>query len=159
MQRVPCVMLAFLFGSAAAASAATVSSQPTLPVISRGQSVTVYGDGFLKAPIKVYLRTGKEAKGDLGYALDGAASDDQKTVLFKLPDDAPTGDFLVFLNLENQELAVPGELRIVPDASAKINLDSIAPVTDYLSPGSSGFDFIVSGQNLAHRAADNTVIA
>lgn len=159
MQRVPWVMLAVLLGWAAAASAATVSNQPTLPVISRGQTVTIYGDGFLKAPIKVYLRTGKEAKGDLGYQLDGTASDDQKTVTFKLPEDTPTGDFLVFLGLDGQELPVPGELRIVPDASAKVNLDFIAPATDYLSPGSAGFDFILSGQNLARRAADNTVIA
>ena len=157
MQRVPW-MVAVLMGWAAAASAATVSNQPTLPVISRGQTITVYGDGFLKAPIKVYLRTGKEAKGDLGYALDGTAGDDQKTVTFKLPEDAPTGDFLVFLGVDSQELPVPGELRIVPDASAKVSLDYIAPATDYLSPGSAGFDFILSGQNLARRATDNTVI-
>jgi len=67
IERVPGVMLAVLVGWAGAASAATVSNQPTLPVISRGPAVTIYEDGFLKAPVKVYLRAGKEAKGDLGH--------------------------------------------------------------------------------------------
>lgn len=157
MQRVPCFVLSLLFGWAAAASAATaVSPQPNLPETGPGQTVTVSGTGFTKGPMKVVLRTGKE--GDTGIPLDGTATDD-KTVTFKLPDNLPAGDYLVSLRADNQDLPVPGSLRVVPPALAKPNIDSIAPATDYLNSGSNGFDLIISGQNLAHRAADNTVIA
>ncbi|HUD15443.1 MAG TPA: hypothetical protein VMQ56_17455 [Terracidiphilus sp.] len=150
--------LPVLLGLTGMASAATVSPQPNLPVTTRGQSVVVYGDGFPNAPITVYLRTGKEEKGDRGYQLPGVAGADQKSVTFKLPDDAPTGDYLVFLDFDSNELAVPGELRIVPDASAKVTLDSIAPATDYSNPDSNSFEFVIAGQNLAHQASDNTLI-
>ena len=155
-----CILLLAVFSSLiAGASEATVSPQPSLPVITRGQSVVVYGDGFPQEPIKVYLRTGKESKGDLGYQIPGTASADQKSVTFKLPDDAPTGDYLVVLGLDSIELPVPGELRIVPDASAKVTIDSIAPATDYPDSDKKSFHFVIAGQNLAHQASDNTLIA
>jgi hypothetical protein len=153
-----CCLLAIVGGWTAVISAATISPQPNLPLITRGQSVVVYGDGFPNEAITVYLRNGKETKGDLGYHLPGVASADQKNVTFKLPDDAPTGDFLVFLDFDSKEFPVPGELRILPDASAKVTLDSIAPATDYPNPDGKSFDFVIAGQNLAHLASDNTLI-
>ncbi len=152
-------LLAAFFGLIGVARAATISPQPSLPVTTRGQSVVVYGDGFPQEQIKVFLRTGKETKGDLGYQILGTASADQKSVTFKLPDDAPTGDYLVFLGFDSIELPVPGELRIVPDASAKVTIDAIAPATDYSDPDSKSFNFVIAGQNLAHQASDNTLIA
>ncbi|MGB0123876.1 MAG: hypothetical protein WBP63_10620, partial [Silvibacterium sp.] len=153
-----CRFLAVVVGWAGIISAATISPQPNLPVTTRGQSVVVYGDGFPNEPITVYLRNGKEGKGDLGYKLPGVASADQKSVTFKLPDDAPTGDYLVFLDFDTTELAVPGELRILSDASAKVTRDSIAPTTDYSNPDSKSFDFVIAGENLAQHASDNTLI-
>jgi hypothetical protein len=152
-------LLAMFFSLIGRASEATVSPQPSLPVITRGQSVVVYGDGFPQEAIKVYLRTGKESTGDRGYQILGVASADQKSVTFKLPDGAPTGDYLVFLDFDTNEVAVPGELRIVPDASGKVILDAIAPATDYADSESKSFNFVIAGQNLAHQASDNTLIA
>jgi hypothetical protein len=140
----------------APASAITVSPELTLPVTTRGQTVTVYGT-FPTAPVKVNLRSGKA--GDKGIPLDATVSEDEKSISFKVPSDGPVGEFLVFVEAGSQEVAVPGELRIEPDEMAKVTLDSIAPATDYLTSGSGGYDFAILGQNLAHQASDNTVIA
>lgn len=156
-----CTFLAILAGCSgtlSAATPATVSPLPTLPVTTHGQSITVFGGDFPNAPIKVYLRKGNEAKNDPGYPIAGVASQDGKNVTFKVPNDAPVGDFLVVLGIDTQEIAVPGELRIAPDAAAKVTLDSIAPATDYLGVDRAGFDFVAAGQNFAHVAADNIVI-
>ncbi len=155
-----CLLLALVLGGSQLVNgAATVNPQPTLPVTTRGQSITVFGDGLI-GPIAVYLRTGKEAKGDSGYRVPGTAATDQKSVTFKLPDDAPTGDYLVFLDVGGGEpIPVPGELRIQPDATAKITLDSIWPSTDYVDPVNKTFVFYITGQNLAHAATDNTLMA
>lgn len=153
-------LLLFVLGGCGVTLAATVDPQPQLPVTTRGQSVTVTGDGFT-GQITVYLRTGKEAKGDRGYKLPGTLNDDGKgkSVTFKLPDDAPTGDYLVFVEVGGQEIPVPGELRVVPDAAAKITIDSISPSTDYPNPETGAFDLVIAGQNLARAASDNTLIA
>jgi hypothetical protein len=136
--------------------ATTISPQLTLPVTTRGQSVTVYGS-FPTPPVKVNLNSGKP--GDKDISIDAVVSEDKKSITFKLPSDGPVGSFLVFVDAGSQELPVPGELRIQADEMAKVTLDAIAPATDYLTSGSEGFDFIISGQNLAHQASDNTVIA
>ncbi len=137
-------------------TATTISPQLTLPVTTRGQSVTVYG-AFPTAPVKVNLNSGKP--GDRDIPIDATVSDDKKSITFKVPLEGPVGSFLVFVDAGSQELPVPGELRIQADEMAKITIDSIAPATDYLTAGSDGFDFVISGQNLAHQAADNKVIA
>jgi len=62
----PCAALFFVFLCGGTSFGATVNPEPTLPVTSRGQSITVFGDGF-SGPIKVYLRSGKEAKGAETY--------------------------------------------------------------------------------------------
>ena len=138
-----------------AASTASVSPLLTLPVTTRGQSVTIYGT-FPNVPVKVNLSSGKS--GDKDIPIDATRSDDGRSISFKAPLNGPVGDFLVFAEVGTQELPVPGELRIQADEMAKVILDSISPPTDYLSSGSDGFDFVMSGQNLAHAAADNTVI-
>lgn len=154
-----CLFLGLLSGwSAKTFAATTLSAVPTLPVTTRGQTVTIFGDGFPNAPIKVYLRTGNEGKNDMGFPIAGLASADGKNVTFKVPDDAPAGDFLVILGIDTQQLPIPGELRITPDAAAKVSLDSIAPGTDYLGDTETGFDFAIAGTNLARVATDNTVI-
>ena len=136
--------------------ATTVSPELTLPITTRGQTVTVYGF-FPSAPVKVTLLSGKSS--DAGISIDAAVSDDKKSVSFKVPSTSPVGSFLVFVEAGSQELAVPGELRIQADEAAKVTIDAIAPATDYLSAGNDGFDFVISGQNLAHQASDNVVIA
>ena len=136
-------------------TAASISSLLTLPVTTRGQSVTIYGT-FPNVPVKVSLSSGKA--GDKDIPIDATRSDDGKSISFKAPLNGPVGDFLVFAEVGSQELPVPGELRIQADEMAKATLDSISPATDYLSSGSDGFDFVMAGQNLAHAAADNTVI-
>jgi len=142
----------------ASSAAPTVAPAPSLPVTTHGQTVTIFGTGFPNAAVKVFLRTGSETKGDTGIPLAATASSDGKNVSFKVPDNVPAGDYLVALAIDGKELSVPGELRIVPDATAKPTIDSIAPATDYLGADESGFSFLIAGQNLAHLAADNTVI-
>ena len=139
-----------------AAGTTTVSPELTLPVTTRGQNVAIPGS-FPTAPVKVNLRSGKPK--DPGIPLDATISDDKKSITFKVPADGPVGNYLVLVEAGSQEVAVPGELRIQPDEMAKVTLDSIAPATDYLTSGNSGFDFVMSGQNLAHLATDNAVIA
>ena len=153
-----CAVFVFALACARVGSAATVNPEPKLPVTSRGQTVTVYGDAF-SGPVTAYLRTGKEAKGDKGFQIAAAASADQKSVTFKLPDDTPTGDYLVYLDAGSAEIAVPGSLRIIPDAAAKVTLDSIYPATDYSTGETKTFEFVIAGQNLARVATDNTLIA
>src|SRR5260370_38899887 len=70
----------------APASATTVSPELTLPVTTRGQTITVYGV-FPTAPVKVNLRSGKP--NDKGIPIDAAMSDDTKSVTFKVPADGP----------------------------------------------------------------------
>ena len=134
---------------------ASVSSLLTMPVTTRGQTVTIYGS-FPNVPVKVNLSSSKP--GDKDIPVDATRGEDGKSISFKVPLNGPVGDFLVFAEVGSQELPVPGELRIQPDEMAKVTLDSISPGTAYLSSGSDGFDFVMSGQNLAHLATDNTVI-
>lgn len=135
-----------------------VSPAPSLPVTTHGQTVTIYGSAFPASAIKVFLRTGNEAKGDTGIPIPATAGADGKTVTFKVPNDVPAGDYLVALTVDGKELAVPGELRIAADATVTPHIDSIAPSTDYLGEDQSGFSFAISGQNLAQVATDNIVI-
>jgi hypothetical protein len=145
--------------SATASSAApTVAPTPSLPITTHGQTVTIFGTGFPNVPIKLFLRTGSEAKGDTGIPITATASTDGKNVSFKVPDNVPAGDYLVALSIDGKELPVPGELRIAADAAVKPAIDSISPSTDYMGTDQSGFSFEISGQNLAQVATDNTVI-
>ncbi|KAA6461824.1 hypothetical protein DYQ86_09225 [Acidobacteria bacterium AB60] len=142
-------------GTAATSVAASIAPGLTLPITTRGQTVTLFGT-FPNEPVKVNLSSGKA--GEKPIPLDASRSDDGKSINFKVPLNGPVGDFLVFAEVGPQELPVPGELRIQADEIAKVTLDSISPPTDYLSSGSDGFDFVMAGQNLAHAAADNVVI-
>ena len=144
--------------AAAASSAPAVAPAPALPITTHGQTVTIYGSGFPNAAIRVLLRTGNEAKGETGIPVAAQASTDGKDVSFKVPENVPNGDYLVALAIDGKELPVPGELRIVAEATVKPTIDSIAPSTDYLGSDESGFSFVIAGQNLAHLATDNTLI-
>jgi hypothetical protein len=156
--RLCALLLAGAGWPAAIAAAATINPAPALPVTTHGQTITVSGEGFPSSPIQVYLRTGNEGVNDKGFPIPGTAGVDGKSVTFKVPNDAPVGDFLVVLGVGGQELPVPGELRITPDAAAAVTLDSVSPATDYRAPNHEGFRFVMSGHNLARVAADNTVI-
>ena len=140
-------------------------------------------------PVKACIRTGKEAKGDRGTCLNvtirnsqitpqvslpmgtgqtGAAgqtstpspfASSSQVLTFKIPPDQTTGDYLIFIDQGDQEIAVPGALRIQPDDLGRITLDSIAPSTVYPDKDQKTFDFTIAGQNLAQQANDNTLIS
>src|ERR1700730_3190848 len=55
---------------------AKVSLIPALPVVTRGQTVSVTGENFPTQGVQVFLRTGREKTGDNGTPVDavGAAA-------------------------------------------------------------------------------------
>jgi hypothetical protein len=150
-------VLVFLFGSVAqSADQPSLSPVPALPAVSRGQTVTVNGSNFPAQGMKVYLRTGKEKAGDKGTAIDVSAGPDGKSFSFKIPAEPfETGRYLVYLDFDSTELAVPGDLTVLPDGAAKVQIDSISPATAYASDKDDGYDFAISGTNLGKTANDN----
>jgi hypothetical protein len=81
---------------------------------------------------------------------------DGKSLSFKLPQDHfDTGRYLVYLDFDSTELALPGDLTVLPDEAAKVQIDSIYPATDYASNEDDGYDFDISGTNLGQAPDDN----
>jgi hypothetical protein len=147
------ILLSNLFWGADHPSLSTV---PTLPGTTRGQTVTVQGDNLPAQGVKVFLRRGTEKPGDKGIALDAAVANDGKSLSFKLPaDHFETGRYLVSIDFDSTELAVPGDLTVLPDQAAKVQIDSISPPTDYPSDKDDGYDFDISGTNLGQVPNDN----
>jgi hypothetical protein len=141
-----------------AADRPSVSSVPALPVTTRGQTVTVLGDHFPAQGVTVFLRTGKEVDkpGNKGFSLDAVVASDGKSLSFRLPEDHfDTGRYLVYIDFDSTELAVPGDLTVLPDQAAKVQIDSIFPATDYRSDNDDGYDFDISGTNLGQTPDDN----
>lgn len=144
-----------------AAAEPTISAEPALPEITRGQDVTVHGKDFPAndSGMVVYLSTGKEKPGDRIQL--PARRVDSETLTFALPPDkVPVGRYVVSVGIAGiagNELAVPGDLRILADASAPVHLDGVYPVTAYPT-GHPGFDFEIAGQNLAAEAQNNIIV-
>jgi hypothetical protein len=164
-QRVPPATGAPAPAQPASTAAPTVSNEPkiwpapALPPTTRGQTVTITGENLPAQGVKVFLRTGKEAKGDNGRPLDAVVAADKKSLSFKLPkdNDFATGRYLVFVAFDSKELPVPGDLTVAPDETAKVRVDSIYPSTDYSSAQDNGYDFEISGENLAPVPNDNVI--
>jgi hypothetical protein len=136
----------------------SVSPVPALPAITRGQTVTVQGEGFPTQGVKVFLRNGKEGANDHGFALGATVASDGKSLTFKLPaDHFDTGRYLVFIAFDSTELPVPGDLTVLPDQAAKVQIDSIFPSTAYHSDQNDGYDFDISGTNLGQAPDDNVL--
>jgi hypothetical protein len=139
-----------VFGSVSkGADQLSISPAPTLPATTRGQTVTVSGSNFPTQGLKIYLRTGKEKAGDKGTVVDALAGPEGKSFSFKIPAEPfETGRYLVYLDFDSTELPVPGDLTVLPDAAAKVQIDSVAPATVYPSDRDDGYDFDISGTNL-----------
>jgi hypothetical protein len=135
-----------------------VSPVPGLPATLRGQTVTVRGHDFPTQGVKVFLRTGQEEEkpGNKGFPLDAVVASDGKSLSFKLPEEHfDTGRYLVYIDFDSTELAVPGDLTVLPDQAGKVQIDSIFPATDYRSEVDDGYDFDVSGTSLGQAPNDN----
>lgn len=139
-----------------ASAKTTISPEPSLPEVTRGQEVTIRGKDFPSQDVKVYLRTGNEKAGDKGIERPATGVDDN-TLKFTLQSDMPTGRYLVFVSVGTNELSVPGELRVLPDASGQVHIDAIHPPTVYPSEIYGRYDFEISGQNLGASPKDNIV--
>ena len=134
----------------------SVSPVPALPAITRGQTVTVQGCSFPAQGVKILLRNGKEDAKDLGFPLDATVAADGKSLTFKLPaDNFVTGRYLVFISFDSTELPVPGDLTVLTDQAAKVQVDSIFPAAAYKSEQNDGYDFDISGTNLGQAPNDN----
>lgn len=139
-----------------AAEQPSISPVPALTAAARGQTVTVNGSNFPAQGLKVYLRTGKERAGDKGTVVDAAAGPEGKNFTFKIPADPfETGRYLIYLGFDSTELPVPGDLTVLPDIAVKVQINSIAPATVYPSDNDDGYDFDISGANLAKTPNDN----
>jgi hypothetical protein len=150
------VLMLFLSGVCWGADNASVSPVPALPETTRGQTVTVQGANFPAQGVKIFLRNGTEKPGDKGIPLDATVAGDGKSLSFKLPEDHfETGRYLVYIAFDSTELAVPGDINVLPDQAAKVQIDSIFPATVYRSDQDDGYDFEISGTNLGQAANDN----
>jgi hypothetical protein len=74
-----------------------------------------------------------------------------------LPKDLATGRYLVRLVLGPAEFEVPGHLQVLEDDALRVQLESIIPVTGYVSVKHDGFDFDIAGPNLARSSQDNII--
>jgi hypothetical protein len=147
----------FVFGSVSkGADQPSISPAPALPAATRGQTVIVSGSNFPTQGMKVYLRTGKEKAGDKGTVVDALTGTEGRSFSFKIPAEPfETGRYLVYVDFGSTELAIPGDLTVLPDVAAKVQINSIAPTTVYPNDNNDGYDFDISGANLAKTPNDN----
>jgi hypothetical protein len=137
------------------ATGISLDAQPELPEITRGQTVTVKGCNFPDGVVTVRLNAGRPKADDIPLPATRANAN---TITFQVPaDKVQTDRYLVWLEIAGQKLQVPGDLRVVADTSAPVHLDSAYPVTAYPTE-KPGFDFEISGQNLAAQPDDNILI-
>lgn len=135
-----------------------ISTEPKLPSITRGQTVTVQGSCLPQTGVKVLLRTGTEKEGDKGIALDAKVSSKSDEISFQIPTSSfPTGRYLVSVVVDSKELPVPGDLRVLSDQEAKVKVDSISPATVYPDGQDNTYSFDISGENLGESPNDNIV--
>lgn len=134
-----------------------IASQPSLPETTRGQHVTISGQGFPAGQFPVYLRQNSDQKVEDAIQLT-ATQTDEKTLTFPVPPgQVPVGRYLVRVRMNGKDYDVPGDLKVIADASAPVKLDAVYPVTAY-PKDHTGFDFDIAGQNLAADPNDNTLL-
>ena len=157
-----CIWLALYVAIRASVACAqpSISAEPSLPSITRGQEVTVHGKDFPKpdgtGEYRVFLNNGKP-----GERISLPAKwIDANTFSFVLPLDkhiVPADRYLVTVLIAGKELQIPGDLRVLTDASSPVHLDAIYPVTAYPTEH-TGSDFDISGENLAANPQDNMIL-
>jgi hypothetical protein len=152
-----CVLIAM--GAAAMAAPCDtprIDSEPKLPSVTRGQSVTVFGDCFSGHSVNAFLNTGKV--GGIKGPFVAKATDDGKALNFEIQNDVQPGRYLITLDFGSPPLlAVPGELRVLSAEQAKVKIDSISPSTAYPTNGNNTYNFKISGENLSLNPNDNIV--
>ncbi len=116
------------------------------------------GDAAGKSIVVTLKRTGSEDAA--GRSLRGEVGADGATLTFKVPGDGafPQGLYRVSTKERDsvKELPVHGDLRVLPDAAARLGLDSIAPSTAYLRDGRYALELI--GENLPRAPEDAVVL-
>jgi hypothetical protein len=133
-----------------------IDSEPIASEFTAGQTVTIHGKNFPQGNVTAHLSTGKPNSQDIPLP---ATLVNDKTISFLLPTDKVSpGRYLVSMEMGGKPYAVPGDLHVVSEASAPVHLDAAYPVTVYPTDR-SGFDFEISGQNLAALPNDNYLIA
>ena len=150
------VLFVLLNNLAAAAQQPQVSKLPSLPSVTRGETVTVQGSNLPAQGVKAFLQTGREKDGDNGTEIDAVVAADGKSLSFKVPKEHfETGRYIVVIKSDAATLPVPGELRVLSDQAAKLKVDSIYPPTDFRSDAYDGYEFEISGENLGQFPNDN----
>jgi hypothetical protein len=150
------LLVLFLSTASWGADQPGVSPVPALAPTARGQSVTVLGHDFPAQGVRVSLRTGEA--GDKGTPVDATVASDSKSLTFKLPTDHLNARrYLVYIDFASTELAVPGDLVILPDEAGEVEIDSVSPSTVYPSGKDDGYDFAISGKNLGSNPNQNTL--
>jgi hypothetical protein len=132
-----------------------INGDPELPSVTRGQSVTVYGACLSGQAVKARLRTGKRGDNSV-TTLDSQATDDGNTLSFEIPKTLEPGRYLVTVAFGSNELAVPGDLRVLSPQQAKVEIVSISPATVYPTNNNT-YDFAISGENLAINPNGNII--
>src|SRR5216684_3961304 len=133
----------------------SIDSEPIASEFTAGQTVTIHGKNFPEGNVTAHLSTGKPNSQDIPLA---ATWVNDKTITFLLPTDKVSPNrYLVSMETSGKQYSVPGDLHVVSDASAPVHLEAAYPVTVYPTDR-SGFDFEISGQNLAARPTDNYLI-
>jgi hypothetical protein len=142
--------------SAEADDLPSIDPEPIAQEFTAGQTVTVHGKNFPEGTITARLSTGSPASQDIPLP---ATRVDDKTISFLLPvGKVSPNRYLVFIEMGGKPYSVNGDLHVVSDASAPVHLDAVYPVTVYPTDR-KGFDFEISGQNLAALPSDNYIIA
>jgi hypothetical protein len=152
------VLLFRVFGAIGVRAEPVISPAPALPETTRGQEVAVHGKDFPPddGHMVVHLSTGNE-KSENRIELR-AKRVDPETLTFPLPPDkVPAGRYVVSVSIADKELPIPGDLRVLADASAPVHLDGVYPVTAYPTDH-TGCDFDVAGENLAAKPQDNMIL-
>lgn len=133
----------------------SIDSAPIASEFTAGQTVTIHGKNFPEGNVTAHLSTGKPNSQDIPLP---ATLVNDKTISFLLPTDKVSPNrYLVSMEMGGKPYAVPGDLHVVSDASAPVHLDAAYPVTVYPTDR-SGFDFEISGQNLAALPNDNYLV-
>ena len=115
-------------------------------------AVLAANPGAAPAPVSASQTTTPRPDCAPGRHTDRDPDRDPRPSRSSFPQTRPcrTGDYLIFLTQNDQEIAVPGALRILTDDRGKITLESISPTTIYPDEEQKGqlrqnFEFAISG--------------
>ncbi len=133
----------------------SIDSEPIASEFTAGQTVTIRGKNFPEGNITARLSTGVPNAQEIPLP---ATWVNDKTVTFLLPTDKVSPNrYLVSMEMGGNRYSVPGDVHVLADASAPVHLEAAYPVTVYPT-NRSGYDFEISGQNLAASPIDNYLI-